>query len=82
MTKRRQNLILFYEMKPNTPFPGKNIGSKLVKSYMSAFCVDEDDQCDIDGIFNISSILPYLVYRDLGEYEETSEFNIRPWREK
>ena len=69
-------------MKPNTPFPGKNIGSKLVKSYMNAFCIDEDDQCDIDGIFYISSILPYLVYRDLGEYEETSEFKIRPWREK
>ena len=73
MTKRRQNLILFYET--IQPFLGENIGSKLVNSYMNAFCIDEDDQSDIDAIFNIPSLLPYLEYREMGYYEE-------PWREK
>ena len=78
MTNRRQNLILFYE----TNQLCENIGSKLVNSYMNVFCIDEDDQSDIDGVFNIPSLLPYLEYREMGYYEETSEFPIRPWREK
>ena len=57
MTNRRQNLILFYETKQ--PFLGENIGSKLVNSYMNTFCIDEDDQSDIDAIFNIPSLLGF-----------------------
>ena len=82
MRKRRQNLLLFYDTKRFSLLQGEDIGSRLVKSYMNKFCIVEDDQCEIDGIFSIESRPPYLEERDMGYYETTSEFHFRPFKEK
>ena len=42
MTNRKQNLILIFQ--------DKNIGAQKVKSYMNWFCVNEEDQTEIDWI--------------------------------
>ena len=66
MRKRRQNLLLFYENKRYALLQKENIGPRLVKCYMNKFCIDEKDQCEINGIFSIQNRPPYLEERDMG----------------
>ena len=49
MARRKQNLVIFFEENDDA----RIIDSKLVRLYTNRFTIDEDDQCEIDGIYHL-----------------------------
>ena len=49
MTRRKQNLVLFYDEKSNKI----SINNRLVRSYMNRFVIRESMETEILAVFNI-----------------------------
>ena len=59
MDIKNRNIILFFAENENT----KNISSKIVRLYMNRFIIDEENQFEITGVFNLTKepILPKVI---------------------
>ena len=49
MKRKKQKFVLFFEENDDS----RIIDSKLVRLYTNRFTIDEDDQCEIDGIYHL-----------------------------
>ena len=50
MERKTQNLLIFFEEADDE----KDISSKLVRLYMNRFVIDEEDQTEIIGVYNLA----------------------------
>ena len=68
MEPKKQNLIIFFEENDDE----KDISSNLVRLYMNRFIINEEDQCEVSGVYELAKPdknVPMIEFYNASEFK-------------
>ena len=80
MERKTQNLFIFFEETDDE----KDISSKLVRLYMNRFVIDEEDQTEIIGVYNLAkpnANTSFIEYNSGRPFERERLTETESWKE-